>query len=236
MKHDEQLAQLFKKDAKSATESRFYLPNLTPPSEDDLKTRQQIDATLNKVIAENRFVQFLDENAIIDLPVGIQTTVGVLTYTILIDSLILNPTGSYLFASMSFEAPGLGKIHFRGAGIKFSKTGGIADVGVLELVGNYPLDLSSNQKLIINGDQQGTFVEFDCYGFRQMSLDASVVFSRDQLLPEDAQGQVIPNESVSVNFRTVVSDWNDLIVGVDIPRFQVAGLKGFSFEVNQAML
>ncbi len=236
LKHDEQLAQLFKKDAKPATEPRFYLPNLTPPSEDDLKTRQQIDATLNKVIAENRFVQFLDENAIIDLPVGIQTTVGVLTYTILIDSLILNPTGSYLFASMSFEAPGLGKIHFRGAGIKFSKTGGIADVGVLELVGNYSLDLSSNQKLIINGDKQGTFVEFDCYGFRQMSLDASVVFSRDQLLPEDTQGQVIPNESVSVNFRTVVSDWNDLIVGVDIPRFQVAGLKGFSFEVNQAML
>ena len=236
LKHDEQLAQLFKKDNHSEAQKLFYLPNLTPSSEDDLKIRQQIDATLNKVIAENRFVQFLDENAIIDLPVGIQTTIGVLTYTILIDSLILNPMGSYLFASMSFEAPGLGKIHFRGAGIKFSKTGGIADVGVLELVGNYPLNLSESQKLIINGDQQGTFVEFDCYGFRQMSLDASMVFSREKLLPEDEQGQIIPNESVSFNFRTVVSDWNDLIVGVDIPRFQVVGLKGFSFEVNQAML
>lgn len=208
------------------------------PSTDDLKIRNEIEATFNKVVSENRFVEFLDANALVDLPIGIKSDVGVATYTILIDSLILTPEGTLLFASMSFEAPNLGKkIHFRGAGIKFSKSGGLVDGGILELVGDYPIPLSGgNSEFLLKGSNRGTFVEFDCNGFKQMSIDGALRFSRNLLLPEDEQGEIIDNENVSIDFTTVLMDWNDLLVGVYMPRFQIKGLKGFSFEVHQAVL
>ena len=79
-------------------------------------------------------------------------------------------------------------------------------------------------------------MEFDCNGFKQMSLDANIVFSRDQLLPEDENGEVIPERNVEVGFTTILSDWNDLIVAVDFPRFQLRSLKDFSFKVKQAIV
>ena len=232
-----QLNQLNKKNV--LKDKSYYLDDLVVPvTQEDRQIRSEIEATYNKVVAENRFVQFLDENALIDLPIGIKTDIGALSYLILIDSLILTPEGTSLFASMSFEAPGMGKIHFRGTGIKFSKTGGLADGGFMELVGNYPFKLnqSNTQQLIIKGDEQRTFVEFDCNGFKQMSLDANIVFSRDQLLPEDENGEVIPERNVEVGFTTILSDWNDLIVAVDFPRFQLRSLKDFSFKVKQAIV
>jgi len=207
-----------------------------PVSSEDEQIRAEIEATYNKVLTQNKFIKFLDEHALMDLPVGIKSDIGALSYTILIDSVQAFPSHSLLYASMMFDAPRLGNIHFRGVGIKFSKEGGIVDGGILELVGDYPFTKEeAKTQFIIHGDGK-TFVEFDCNGFRQFSIDASLLFSRDLLQREDENGRLLENENVSVNFTTSVGDWNDLLVEVSIPPFRVKGINGVSFEVEGALL
>lgn len=208
------------------------------PSSDDLAIREKIEATHEKVIAENRFIEFLDQNALIEFPVGLKTDIGVLTYTILIDSIVMTPRESFLFASMVFEIPQSGrKIHFRGTDIRFSKSGGLSGDGKLMLVGDYPVDLPGNKsQLIIKGTENKTYAEFDCRGFKQLSLDASLLFSRDILEPEDNAGNVAADGNVAVNFTTSVVDWNDMLINVDVPPFRVKHLKEVTFRISDAVL
>lgn len=216
----------------------FFTSSLVnSPSEDELDLRQKIETTFEKVRRENRFVKFLDQEALIDLPVGIETDLGALKYVILIDSVVMTPTESFLYASMQFELPNnQKKIHFVGRDIKFSKTGGLSGDAKLMLVGDYdqPLD-GDNTMLIIKGSREKTFVEFDCNGYKQLSLDASLMFSRELLVPVDEKGDV-PGKNVAIDFTTTVSDWNDILVNVDVPSFRVASLEKVHFTVSDAVL
>lgn len=216
----------------------FFTSSLVnPATEDELDLRQKIEATFEKVRRENRFVKFLDQEALIDLPVGIETDLGALKYVILIDSVVMTPKESFLYASMQFELPQNGKkIHFVGREIRFSKTGGLSGDGKLMLVGDYDQPLDGNQTmLVIKGSRNQTFVEFDCNGYKQLSLDASLMFSRELLVPVNEEGDA-PNQNVSVDFTTIVSDWNDILVNVNVPSFRVASLEKVHFRVSDAVL
>lgn len=214
-------------------ESHYF----TPPSENDLTIREKIEATFDKVKKENRFIDFLSEGALLDLPIGIKTDIGVLEYIILIDSVVMTPKESFLYASMKFETPQGKSIHFIGREIKFSREGGLSGDGKLALVGDYPINLGGDEsQLIIKGSNDKTFVEFDCNGYKQVSLDASFLFSRNLLLPEDDKGNIIPDENVSIDFTTTLVDWDDIMVEANVPKFQVKGVKDVSFEVKEAVL
>lgn len=79
-----------------------------------------------------------------------------------------------------------------------------------------------------------TYAEFDCYGFRELSLDSRITFSKDFLLKENEDGS-ISDERLSTRFATRLSDWNDFMVNISLPKFQVNGLDGWSFQVNDAV-
>lgn len=216
----------------------YFTENLySAPSASQEKIREQISATYNKVVAENRFVKFLDQSALMELPVGIKSEIGALEYVILIDSVIATPSSTYLYASMQFEAPKIGKIHFRGSDIRFSKEGGIVDEGRLELVEDYLItDENAKTQFLLKGNDRSTYVEFDCSGFKQFGIDASLIFSNTLIKPEDDEGNVVEGENVKLEFTTSVSDWNDILLDVDIPPFQVNGLSGVSFSITNAVL
>ena len=244
-RHDKKEKRAFRSLKASTTslfreksEDPFMSGMLVPvPSSEDLEIRKSIEATFEKVQKENRFIKYLDENALIDLPVGLKSDIGALSYVILIDSFIISPKETLLYTSMSFEAPGMGKIHFRGADIPFSKNGGILSSGKMELVGDYAFsDAGGNSQFVIKGSEQKTYVEFDCNGFKQMSLHAGLAFSRNLIKPVDQKGTVIPGENVMLDFTTTLSDWNDLLVEASLPPFEVNGLKGYIFDIGQAVL
>ncbi len=223
-------------EANSTTAEYFTEDFYEQPTSAEEQLRAQIDATFEKVKAENRFVKFLDEGALLELPVGIKSDIGALSYVILIDSVIATPQSTLLYASMQFEGPKIGKIHFRGADIAFSKEGGITG-GKLELVGDYEItDEGAKTQFFINGNSRKTYVEFDCSGFQQFSIDASLLFSNTLVKPEDDKGKLIEGKNVKVDFTTTLTDWNDLLLNVNIPRFQVNKLPGVSFEVKNAVL
>jgi hypothetical protein len=190
-------------------------------------------SVLGEIRAAQRYVGYLDGNALQTLPVGIHKEINGLSYDIGIASVKLKPQYAELEVYMQFEVPQNGKVlTFRAKGIKFTKAGGIVGDATLELVADYAINLSGDKSQIIL--KSGTFVTFDCSGFQSMGITADVKFSRDLLLPEDESGRIIEGNVIS-SFDAKVDNWNDLVVQVSLPAFQVKNLEGVGFSVLDAV-
>lgn len=213
---------------------------LTSPTIDSVQ--QYIDkarAVLAKVRETQNFISNLNDATSFDLPVGISKTIGGLSYDIAIYAIRLKPTHAEVDVFMEFEVPQNGKVlTFMARGIKFTKAGGIVGDAKLQLVSDYAINFSGDKsQLILKGslaDEGGTFVRMDCDGFKEMGLDAEVRFSRDLVVPENAAGTVIGG-NVTSTFEAVLTNWNDLIVQVSLPPFQIPSVPGMGFAVRDAV-
>jgi hypothetical protein len=215
---------------------------ISGPTVNDDSIRAIIDkatAVFAKVRQAQNFITNLNNATGFELPVGISKTIGGLNYDIAINAIRLKPSYAEVDVFMQFEIPQNGKtLTFMATGIKFSKAGGIIGDAKLVLVGDYAINFNGDKGQLVlkgaKGGTGGTFARMDCDGFREMGLDAEVRFSRDLLVPEDANG-VIQVGNVTASFQAVINSWNDLLVQISLPNFQVAGLNGFGFSINDAV-
>jgi hypothetical protein len=195
-------------------------------------------SVMSKVRETQNYITSLNDVSMFQLPVGIPKLINGLNYDIAIYAIRLMPTHAEVDVLMQFEMPQNGKIlTFKAKGIKFTKAGGIVGDATLALVGDYGINFSGDKvQLILHGGLNGdkTFATMDCDGFKGMGLDAEVKFSRDVLLPEDASGNVTPG-NVSATFSASLNNWNDLIVQLNVPSFQVASMPGMGFAVRDAV-
>jgi hypothetical protein len=199
--------------------------------------RAYAHALLEKVQSTQRFIENLDALTEIELPVGVVRSGGAIDYSILIDRMTVTPRGNIMDVYVSLALPQTGdRIAFRGR-IPLSKDGGIAGSAKVYLLGDHPIKFSGVSLLTIKGSNN-TYVEFDCNGFKGVSIEAEVEFSRSIIVPEDEKGNASTNdnERVKVRFTTYAQSLNDLMVGVTIPPFQIRDLKGFGFRVTQAFM
>jgi hypothetical protein len=189
------------------------------------------------VMRRNAVISNLNALSTLQLPVGIVNHIADLRYTIIISKIEVTPSGSFLEAYAMLEFPGtVNKIAFRGTKIPFSNNGGLQGSGRLELIGDYEIAANSKTLLRILG-KGNSFVEFDCGGFKSVGIEAEVEVSRDFLVPEDEQGKVIAAPArVKTKFSTQATSFNDLLIAINLPAFQINGLKNFSFNVQQAYL
>ncbi|MBW3546426.1 MAG: hypothetical protein KY428_12665, partial [Bacteroidetes bacterium] len=151
----------------------------------------------------------------------------------------LTPTHAEFDAFMEITLPQHGQqLVFMARGIKFSDGGGIVGDARLELVSDYAINFDNNKmQLVLKGTANsptGTYVSMDCDGFKELGLEAELLFSRDMLLPEHYNGNIAEGR-VTSSFSTIITDWNDLIVDVSLPSFQVPQLKGVGFTVQNAV-
>lgn len=190
-----------------------------------------------EVVRRNAIVGNLTDLYALELPVGIAPPNGDTNYTIIISEISGDIKGAVLEAYFVFELPNTGdKVAFRGRNIKFSYEGALIGSGRLELIGNYAIKLNDKALLTLLG-KGNTFVEFNCNGFSGMGIEAEVEFSRDLIIPEDEAGKQKPApERIKTKFTTLAQHWNDILVGVTIPPFQVQGLKDVGFSVTQAFI
>lgn len=196
-----------------------------------------------EVESRGAFIDNLNELSMLKLPVGITKDLAGIRYTVIVSKLKVTPTGSTIEAYFMLEIPQNNvKIAFRGSGIPFSNKGGFAGVGRLDLLGNYPVRINEKTLFTIAGMTSATgpsnsFVEFDCNGFKSLSIEGEIEFSRDLIIPEDENGKLKPApERVKTSIVTVIQSWNDLLLGINLPPFQVRGLKGVGFEVQNAFM
>lgn len=214
---------------------------------------------LEKVTGENRFVSLLKPQTLAELPVGIKRTIGNVEYVVVIDSVILTPTGASLVAYMSLGLPDTQptdqeaelktgeeggekpvtkqrRLAFRGTNIHITSTGGITNAK-LHLLEDFPMDIG-NSLLTLKGGENESYVSFDCNGFQQLGLSAELDFSRDWLIPENPDGSrsTDPNQRVKGRFKADIKSWSDLLAKVSFDQtFQVKALNGFGFRVTNAI-
>jgi hypothetical protein len=206
-----------------------------PLADSILEKRNQAHALFDKVLSGQRFLQTLDALSEIELPIGVVKSGGALDYTILIDRINFTTRGAMMEVFVSLVLPQSGdRIAFNGK-IPLTKEGGIAGIARVNLIGDHHTQISHSSLLTIKATNN-TFVEFDCNGFKGVGLDAEVQFSQSLIVPEDKNGNEIKGERVTINFTTYAQSLNDLLIGVSIPPFQINGLKGVGFTVNQAFM
>ncbi|GAA0894202.1 hypothetical protein GCM10009122_38820 [Fulvivirga kasyanovii] len=215
---------------------RLIADNFDAPLPDTLEYYKKRALELDEFISSNdKFVDILDEKTLIDMPVGLKKDVGGLRYSISLDSIVMTPQGAYLIAYMVFEEPSSGKkLAFRGTNIKLTKNGGLTGNARLELIGNQSINLFGEKSLITLRGDGSTYVDFDCNGFKMMGVGADILFSRDLFIPENPDGSRGAGR-LKTSFTTTLSNWNDLIVEVNMPVFQVKDLEGVGFRVKTAV-
>ena len=233
-------------DSTSETPAIADLRHLTNeglmPSTDPIDSVKAIiskaQGVMDQIRKTQNYISSLNDVSLFELPVGIAKAVGGLNYDIGIYAIRLLPTHAEVDVFMQFEMPQNGKVlTFRGKGIKFTRAGGIIGDATLALVGDYGINFSGDKvQLILHGGFDGTktFATMDCDGFKAMGLDAEVKFSRDLLVPEDQNGNVAEG-NVSAAFKASVNSWNDLIVQLSLPSFQVTSMPGMGFNVRDAV-
>jgi hypothetical protein len=194
---------------------------------------------VQQVIEEGRFINSFAEAISITLPQGIKKSVGERDFIIVIESIEATKDGAKLTMYASLEVPGTErKLAFRGKDIDFSP-GGFSGGGRLELMGDQNVPLGENMLLVVKGPltNNKTYVECDCNGYKSMSLQGEIQFSREKLIPIGPDGKDIENKSARVTapFETSLVGWDDFMLEVGITPFRVKDMKDFSFSVTSAV-
>src|SRR5690606_11529826 len=193
--------------------------------------RAHAHALLQKVLSGQRFLESLDALSEIDLPIGVVRSGTGLDYTILIDRMEFTREGAVMDVYVSLALPQANtRLAFHGR-VPLSAGGGVAANARVFLIGDHVMPVGTHAMLTVKGDRR-TYVEFDCNGFVGVHVDAELAFSTDLLVAEEPD----PDRRLTVAFSTYTQSLNDILVGVQIPPFRVAGLNGFTFAVTEAYI
>lgn len=154
------------------------------------------------------------------------------------------------------------ELYFGAEGIKLSNDGAIIGDMKLVLLGDVAIPIKGDNWLLsLKGGvdtktgnfADKTYVEMDCTGLKEVSLEGSLRISRNVLLPVDTEGAYTCGDSkdnqfekdgttvntkcyVGSDFSIKAAGWNDVLVEVTLPRFEVRGLKGYHFNIENAIL
>ncbi|WP_299461307.1 hypothetical protein [uncultured Microscilla sp.] len=230
----------------------LYQQRLKRPMTDSIrKIVNKIEADLKKVTEENLFVKTITTGELLKLnfPKGIRRIIGGKEYKLVLHGVHFRKGDGYIQVSMKLPIPeskdGQGKdraLYFWGQ-VGFTQDGAFQQ-GRIGLLVDFPMKFGDNmltfEKTTLGAQNpDGTFVTFDCNGFKSMGVKGQIEFSRNVLVPEKELGKRDPNPQSRVkgSFNAVVGSWNDILLEIDLPqRFQAARLPRFGFVVNKAVL
>jgi hypothetical protein len=244
---DQQLLQQTLAVPAAALFTETYLQNIYGSDTSTNSYREQAKAEFLKMDQQNRYTTALSPDDLNELPIGLSRTVNNTTVKIAVSNAIFHPTYAELTVYAKLEIPQEpGEIFFGIKGIKLSYDGGILGDAKLVLLGDVPIRINGGTAaLVLKGGMnmetgQGldlTYVTMDCNGFKELGIAAEVAFPRSMLVPlkPDGERNEDPKALVKAAFSTVVSDWNDIVVSLSLPSFEIAPLKGVGFHIGKAV-
>ncbi|NRB52764.1 MAG: hypothetical protein HRU41_34205 [Saprospiraceae bacterium] len=209
--------------------------------DNEIELIQKARAVIDKVKVAGNFITRLTGQDLVQLPIGLHQKMGSVAYTMGISSIELHPTHAQLEIFLEIDAPNLAvPLLFSATDVKFSATGGILPGATLSLLGNIPIEIVPNRSALVlmRGERNahgeitgGTFVSIDCDGFQALGLDGIVEFSRSWLKPAVDNGQ----NKVSGRIATVISDWEDILLEIDLDDFVINKLEDVIWRVDRAV-
>lgn len=218
---------------------------------------------VDKAIALGKFVSQLNGDNLVDLPLIMEQEVGQTTIQIIFNSgkiyseyAELEVFIKIITAQKDFEG-NTSILYFGAKDVKFSKENGIIG-GKVGLLADYALKLGDSDEAGIllakmsknaNDELVGTFVEFDCDGFKEMGVGGKIYFSREWLTPTNEFGNPLtaPNDTINGNvnptpmvkgsFQIIVQDVSDwLVENLSITPFVLKKWDKMSFYLGNANL
>lgn len=202
-------------------------------------------ATLDQ---SNNFAESLSYADMNILPMGLKQTISNTEITIAVSDVRWETSHTELTVFARIKIPQREndkELMFGAQGIKLSHHGDIIGDATLVLMDSVTIPIQGNTAaLTLAGNfdnalgrakDELTYVSIDCKGFREMGMTGVVEFPESLLKPVDHTGKVIRGKRVKGIVKAVVKDWNDLLLGMHLPPFEIAGLHGFIFTVNDAV-
>lgn len=205
-----------------------YFPSLQAREDESVR----INNLLDRIERENRIVEEITAKNLTNLPVGLQKTISNNTITIAIDSARITPAGMLIDAYTRVLLPGTEKY------IQFTLRNALITPSGLSQAGPTRLELATNCQININDKvtmvllpDGSNYVDWDCYGFRSVSLSGVFEFSPEVFVPDDPG-----NPGVTAQFAINTSDLNNILVETSITPFRIKGLSDMAFCVDRAVI
>lgn len=251
-KHTPEVASIFHYNQHKSEFTKEFLDHNFPLSQETQKDLELAKATIEQIEKNSSLTDFLEPKKLSMLPLGIIKTIGGIQYMLGISNAKFTPEYTELTAFVRIIIPqrdeaGKSKELFFGANnIKLSHKGGLVGDTNLVLLGDVPIKINGeNLLLILKGGmdmktgvvENKTYVTIDCNGFKELGITADVQLSRNFVEPVDNNYVALPSPAlVTGNFKTIISNWNDILVEISLPKFQLTSKKGFCFELNKAII
>src|ERR1044072_8144632 len=205
-------------------------------------------SAVEKVEQSDKWLETLQPDDLNELPIGLRRTVSNITYKVAISSAVFHETYAELTVFAKVKIPQRDEPLFFGiSSLKLSYRGGIVGDAKLVLLGDCHIPIHGGNAMLIlkggfnlqNGQAQSglTSLTIDCNGFKELSVAAQVEFPRSLLIPCDNSGNKITDTKtkVSAGFDAIITDWNDILITINLPKFQVNKLEGIVFTVSNAV-
>lgn len=192
---------------------------------------------------------------------GMEITIAISRFALQTSS---TEIGVYAKAVIPQGADGKRTVLFFGAeGIKGTHTGGLTGELKLSLLHDVEIPFNGgNTKIVLKGkglnkergfSQSNTYMTIGCDGFHNLAMDAEVHFPTSLIVKAGGQNiernetknrlsaDDFDKESNSLNqvighFSTVIESWDDLLVSLNLPSFEIKGLKDYIFSLDNVIL
>jgi hypothetical protein len=211
-----------------------------------------VDETLAK--AKNLFAQLDAANAFVDklaninnlmIPVGIKQYLGNGSITIAITGCEIELQYLQLDVFARVETRG-DTLIFGAKGIKMSHSGDLIGDAQLVLLKDKEINIGGGNVILrfkgsfdmSSGEMSSlTYVTIDCNGFKGLGITAEVELSQKLCSPVTADGKPNPDPAARVigKINTQVSGFDDILASVTFPRFEIKGLSGFVWNLENAV-
>jgi hypothetical protein len=215
----------------------FFIKNKPTVSRDVTAEEVKKFFSEAKTKAERVFNSLMSLSYVGTLPIIIEKQIGGTIYEFGLSEITFTPGGNSLSMFAMITTVDGKKICFAGDQIGFTGQGGLKE-GVLNLVlekNNNGIKLLKLEKVTL--ELTGGSLRFDCEGFRDFSIAGKVIFDRSLLVPENIEtGEPAEGNVNSAFVLENITDFNNMLIQINMQAFQLPNMKGFGFDVQNAVI
>jgi TANFOR domain-containing protein len=199
-------------------------------------TNDQASSINTFVSQSSRLVSTFTSSTPVSLPIGFNNLIEGEQFVIGVIGMVFTPTQAKLNAAMSFQIPDLGPGVGLGLGARdvcFHPAGiggnGEATLYLVDDLGFREPDTWGFVFKAPTSSDSGTYVSFDCNGFKELRLSAQCEFPRTWLIPQPDDGRSLAKAS----FKTTIRRNGDWIASASLDRSEIVGAPGFIMEARE---
>ncbi|MTK54373.1 hypothetical protein [Paludibacter sp.] len=208
--------------------------------------------SIQELESYQRYVDQISVSDLSDLPVGLKKKFGSASVTLAVSQAKFMPNYTQLTVFCKLTLPQNDpetnkpkELYFGASNVKLSHGGGLIGDARLYLLKDIDIPLGKNSfSITLKGARNvnvpdptsDTYATLTCDGIKEIALAADVVFPKSMLVPLNQNLEADSTQQVTASFKTVISDWNDILAEISLPTFAVKGLERFAISVDKAVV